>query len=372
MRITKVEPIVLRLPDVDTSRADGTQDAFIVRIHTDEGLVGIGEADTSPYLARCVLEMPSSHAIARGLGELLVGQDPLAIGRLWKLMYDGSSYYGRSGVALHVISAVDIALWDLAGKAAGQPISTLLGGARVEALAVYASEVMPGDADGVRRIAEGAVAAGYTAFKLGWGPLGRDLRTDALLIEAARDALGPDRLLMIDGGQAYSVKRAAELLRRVEGAELHWLEEPLGPDDYDGYRRLADQVSTRIAAGEADSTIGPFRRLAVEAHVDVLQPDLARCGGFTVARQIAELARERRVDVVPHCFSTGILVAASLHFAAALDWPTLSEFSVADSPLAGGLLQTPFHLDEGRLTVPAAPGLGIDVDEAMLDRLRIS
>jgi L-alanine-DL-glutamate epimerase-like enolase superfamily enzyme len=106
--------------------------------------------------------------------------------------------------------------------------------------------------------------------------------------------------------------------------------------------------------------------------VDVLQPDLARCGGFTVARQIAELARERRVEVVPHCFSTGVLVAASLHFAASLDAPTLSEFSVADSPLAGGLLQTPFQLEDGRLNVPTAPGLGIDLDEAMLDRLRVS
>lgn len=104
----------------------------------------------------------------------------------------------------------------------------------------------------------------------------------------------------------------------------------------------------------------------------MLQPDLARCGGFTVARQIAELARERGVEVVPHCFSTGVLVAASLHFAASLDAPTLSEFSVAESPLAGGLLRTPFHLDDGRLTVPTEPGLGIDVDEALLDRLRVA
>jgi L-alanine-DL-glutamate epimerase-like enolase superfamily enzyme len=371
VRITKVEPIVLRLPDVDTSRADGTQDAFLLRIHTDEGLIGVGEADTSPYLARCMVEMPSSHAVARGIAELLVGEDPLAIDRLWKRLYDGSSYYGRSGVALHVISAVDIALWDLAGKAAGLPVSTLLGGARVQALPVYASEVMPETPDGVKRLAEDAVAAGYTAFKLGWGPLGRDLGQDARLIEAAREALGPDRLLMIDGGQAYTVKRAAELLQRVDGAGLYWLEEPLAPEDYEGYRQLAGRVSTRIAAGEADSTIGPFRRLAVDGHVDVLQPDLGRCGGFSVARQIAELARERRVEVVPHCFSTGVLVAASLHFASTLDAPTLSEFSVAESPLAGGLLRTPFHLDDGRLKVPTEPGLGIDIDEAMLDRLRV-
>lgn len=139
MRITRVEPIVLRLPDVDTSRADGTQDAFLVRVHTDEGLVGVGEADTSPYLARTAVEMSSSHAVARGLGELLLGEDPRATGRLWRRLARGSSYYGRAGVALHAISALDMALWDLAGQAAGVPVSMLLGGAEVEALPVYAS-----------------------------------------------------------------------------------------------------------------------------------------------------------------------------------------------------------------------------------------
>ena len=371
MRITSVEPIVLRLADVDTSRADGTQDAFLLRIHTDAGIVGVGEADTSPYLARTVVEMPSSHAIARGLGELLVGEDPLAADRLWKVLYDGSSYYGRSAVALHVMSAVDIALWDIAGKAAGVPVSTLLGGARVERIHVYASAVMPATPDEARAIAERAAASGYEAFKLGWGPLAQDLGYDAELIRAARDALGPERRLMIDGGQAYTVKRAAQLLRRVEEADLYWFEEPLAPDDYDGYRRLSAAVATRIAAGEADSTIGPFRRLVEHGHVDVLQPDLARCGGFTVARQIAQLARERAVEVVPHCFSTGVLVAASLHFAASLDRPTLSEFSVADSPLAGGVLARPFALEAGALAVPHGPGLGIELDEDLIDRLRL-
>ena len=132
MKITEVEPIVLRLPSVDVTRADGTQDALIVRIHTDEGLVGLGEADSSPYLVRTAIEMPSSHLIARGIAELLVDQDPLQIDRLGQLMYDGTSYYGRGGVASHAISAIDIALWDLAGKALGVTVSELLGGRRVE------------------------------------------------------------------------------------------------------------------------------------------------------------------------------------------------------------------------------------------------
>ena len=371
MRITDVEPIVLRLDRVDATRADGTQDAFLVKVHTDEGLVGIGEADTSPYVARTMVEMPASHSIARGFRELLTGRDPLQVDRLWHLMFHASDHYGRGGAALHVISAIDMALWDLLGKATGCSVSELLGGRRVDVVPAYASEVMPETADEVTRIAERAVAAGYSALKLGWGPLGRSVDADVELIEAARAAVGAERALMIDGGRAYTVKRALELLRRVEGLELYWLEEALEPDDLEGYRRLSDAASVRIAAGEADSGIAPFRALVEQGHVDVLQPDVARCGGFTVARQIAELARGRSVEVVPHCFSTGVLVAASLHVVAVLDRPTWSEFSVADSPLVNGILATPFELVEGTLGVPAGPGLGIDLDEDAVARMRV-
>ncbi len=370
MRITKVEPLVLRLGQVDTSRADGTQDAFLVRIHTDEGLVGVGEADTSPYLARTIVEMPSSHAVARGLAELLVGEDPLAIDRLWQEMWMGSYHYGRAGAALHTISAIDMALWDIAGQAAGLPISELLGGRRVDAMTVYASQVMPETVAEVQEIAERAVLDGYTALKLGWGPLGRSLASDVELITAAREVLGPDRKLMVDGGMAYSVKSALALLAAVEPLDLYWLEEPLAADDYRGYRRLSDRAPIRIATGEADSGIAAYRTLVERGHVDVLQPDLARCGGFTVGRQIADLARETGVEVVPHCFSTGVLVAASLHFTAALDRPTLSEFSVADSPLVGELLTVPFQLTEGKLAIPTGPGLGIELNDELLQRLR--
>jgi len=372
VRITDVEPIVLRLDQVDATRADGTQDAFLVKVHTDEGLVGIGEADTSPYVARTMVEMPASHSIARGFRELLTGRDPLQVDRLWQLMFHGSDHYGRGGAALHVISAVDMALWDLAGKVNGRSVSELLGGRRVDEVAVYASEVMPETPAEVTGIAERAVAAGYTALKLGWGPLGRGVDTDVELIEAARAAVGPERALMIDGGRAYTVKRALELLRRVDELDLYWFEEALEPDDLEGYRRLSDAAAVRIAAGEADSGIDPFRALVERGHVDVLQPDVARCGGFTVARQIAELARGRSVEVVPHCFSTGVLVAASLHVVAVLDRPTWSEFSVADSPLVNGILATPFELVDGRLRVPTGPGLGIELDEEMVHRLRVS
>jgi len=314
--------------------------------------------------------MPSSHSIARGLREVLVGEDPLQIDRLWQLMFRASDHYGRGGVALHTISAIDIALWDIAGKVAGRPVCEILGGRRSAEVPVYASEVMPETVDEVRRIAERAASDGYPALKLGWGPLGRDPAQDVALARAARDALGPERTLMLDGGRAYTVKTALQLLRQVEELDLYWFEEALAPDDLDGYRRLSDATPVRIAAGEADSTLAPFRALVERGHVDVLQPDLARCGGFTVARQIALLERTSAVQIVPHCFSTAILVAASLHFVATLDRPTWSEFSVADSTLVNGILQEPFRLRDGRLAVPTGPGLGIELDEDLIDRFR--
>jgi L-alanine-DL-glutamate epimerase-like enolase superfamily enzyme len=146
----------------------------------------------------------------------------------------------------------------------------------------------------------------------------------------------------------------------------------LAADDYDGYRRLSESVDVRIAAGEADAGITPFRALVERGRVDVLQPDLARCGGFSVAREIAALASETGVEVVPHCFSTGVLTAASLHFVAALERPTLSEYSIAASPLVGELLTAPFVLRDGCLEVPRQPGLGVSLDEAVVKRLRVA
>ena len=163
MKISKVEPIILRSGPADTSRADGTQDAFLVRVHTDDGLVGIGEADTSPYVAHVITDMPASHAVARGLSELLLGEDPLQIRRLWDVMFAGTYHYGRDGAALHAISAVDMALWDIAGKAAGRPVCDLLGGQRAEQVAVYASEVMPASTEEVSELAAWAVGEGFQA-----------------------------------------------------------------------------------------------------------------------------------------------------------------------------------------------------------------
>ena len=371
MKITQVEPIVLRSGPIDVSRADGTQDAFLVLLHTDDGIVGVGEADTSPYVARAIIDMPTSHSISRGLRELLIGKDPLQIRRLWDSMFSGSYHYGRDGAALHAMSAIDIALWDLAGKAAGRPIYDLLGGGRTDHVDVYASEVMPDTPEAAAELASRVVDEGFLALKLGWGPLGSDLSRDIDLVSAAREAVGADRRLMIDGGMAYSVQKAREFCRRCEPFDLSWFEEPFDADDLESYRRLSDTVAVKIACGEAHSTLRSFKRLVDEAHVDVLQPDLGRCGGFSVAHDVARLASTANVDVVPHSFSTDVLLAASLQFVASLDGERLVEYPVTASVRSGSIVTHPLRPHEGRLEVPLGPGLGIELDEDEIARRRV-
>jgi len=373
VKITEIEALVLRVGEVDTSRADGTQDAFIVRVHTDEGLVGIGEGDTSPYVARQIVDMPSSHSLARGLREVLIGEDPRRIRPLWDQMFDRSYHYGRDGAALHAISAIDMALWDLLGQIAGLSVAQLLGGEESDEIEVYASEVMPDSPDEVTAIAQRIVDEGFTALKLGWGPLGRDVGRDVELASAARAVLGANRKLMIDGGMAYSLRTAREFCRRAEPLDLFWFEEPFDADDFSSYRRLSESVGVRIACGEAHSNTPPFRQL-VDAGVSILQPDLGRCGGLTIGRDIAAMVREHRARsvVIPHCFSTDVLLAATLQFVATLPGERLIEFPVTSSKRMGSLLRTPLSPVNGQLRLPRGPGLGITLDDDEVARRKVS
>lgn len=371
MRITRVEPIVLRLPNLRPDDCDGTQDTLVVRVHTDDGLVGLGEADTAPEVARAVMLAPVSHLIARGLREVLIGEDPFEAVRLWRRMYDASIYYGRQGVALQAISAVDIALWDLIGQAVGRPVWQMLGGAYRQRVRVYASLLMPERPDEIAPLVAPLVERGFSAVKFGWGPLGRDEGLDVELVAAAREALGHDRLLLIDAGWAYNVKSALRICRRWEPYDVYWLEEPLPPDDLAGYARLSDLVGVRIATGEEESGLRAFRRLIEVGHVDIIQPDVSRAGGFTECRRIGELAEEANVQLVPHAFKTGILQAASLHLAATLPHGDLCELTVHGGPLARTLTNEDFMSrlgPDGTVPIPDTPGLGVTLDEETIAR----
>jgi len=361
MKITHVEGTILRLP-VRQAVADGTQDDLLVRIETDEGITGYGEVDTSPEVGKAVIDAEMSHGTCYGLREILVGQDPFDIEQIWQLMYRRTNYYGRQGVAMHAMSGVDMALWDILGKAAGKPVHKMLGGSYCSDVRAYASMLMPETAAEVRDAVKHYVSEGFTAVKLGYGPLGTDVRRDVALAAAAKDAAGADVEVMIDIGHGYTLKAAMQAAREFENIGIFWMEEPLPPEDIEGYRRLCDSTTLRIAAGEQDAGRWAFRRLIWEAQLDVLQPDISRVGGLTEAKRIAYMAHEANRLVVPHAFRTGVLVAACLHLIAAIPNSAFLEFSVTESALRRELLQTPFQVVNGRVAIPTGPGLGIDIN----------
>ena len=374
MKITDVEAIILRQPVLDEGIADGSQDDLVIRIHTDEGITGIGEVDSSPEAVHALVSATSSHAIAHSFHSLLVGEDPTDIERLWQKMYRGMNYIGRRGIALHAQSGIDIALWDIKGKAAGKPISELLGGAIHDRVRAYASMLMPDTTEETAERVSALRDDGFTAIKLGWGPLGKDPKHDVRLATAAKEAAG-DGDILIDAGHGYGAdaKTAIGVARELEQLGVYWLEEPFEPDEYEAYAELADTVDIRVTAGEQDTTVWGFRELIERGHVDLVQPDVTRCGGITELIRIGALAREHGVETVPHAWKSGIIKAASLHANAVLPDATFQEYCVADTPINQTLVKERMPLDaDGFVAVPTGPGLGIELDEEVLERYRVS
>ena len=373
MRITKVEAILLRPKGgIDTSIGDGSQDGVLVRVHTDEGITGLGEIDSSPSVAKAIIDAPPSHKICSGLAALLVGENPLEIGRLWQKMYRGSLYFGRRGAAIHAMSGVEIALWDIAGKAAGKPVHALLGGARRKTIKAYASTLMPDTPDEAARVVEAQLKAGFKAVKLGWGPLGQSKDLDVALVAAARKAGGPDFDLMLDVGKGWtSAREGIDRARRMEEHNLYWIEEPFWPDDYAKYAALAAAVPTPIAGGEEETTLADFERLAEKGHVEVLQPDVTRAGGISECLRVADYARRKGKRCVLHAWSTGIIKAATLHVLAAMDEAEYMEYCVQTTDLNQKLVAEKFPLKDGQVAIPDRPGLGIELDEAVLKQYAV-
>jgi L-alanine-DL-glutamate epimerase-like enolase superfamily enzyme len=216
LKITDVEAVVLRQRAVNEGIADGSQDDLVILIQTDEGITGVGEVDSAPEAVAALVTAPGSHAIANSLRQLLIGEDPLDVERLWDKMYRGVIFIGRRGIAIHAISGIDIALWDIKGKALGKPVCELLGPVRHERIRAYASRLMPDTTEEVTEAVSALREQGFTAVKLGWGPLGGDPDHDIRLAAAARDAGGEGVEIMIDAGLGY-IARGALRAGRVRG-----------------------------------------------------------------------------------------------------------------------------------------------------------
>ena len=379
MRITDVTCTVLAIPDCNVDACDSAQDTIVVEVHTDEGISGIGEADANPWVLKAMIEAPGSHIMSLGLRDLVIGQDPLCPRAIWDRMYSLSAMTGRRGAGICAIGAVDMAIWDIYGKATGRPVWELLGGARQPFIMPYASLLPTGST--LREYRASLLAKAQWAHDYGFraakmevcirGPYTHNSLNesdDAIvdLVAACREVVGPEMTMMVDVAYTWTDwKEALRVLRKLEKYDLFFLETPLPSDDLEGYARLANATGIRIAAGEWLTTRFEFADLMDRGHIDVAQPDVGRVGGVTEAMRVVEMAIDRGKVIVPHCWKTGIGVAATAHLAAASPNCRFIEFlppSVAESTLRRELVFEELKLANGTLALPQRPGLGIQLN----------
>jgi L-alanine-DL-glutamate epimerase-like enolase superfamily enzyme len=370
MKITRVEPIHLRLPNVN-ERADGSQETLVVKVHTDAGITGVGEVDSSSLVAKAIIEAPLSHKICRGLAECVLGQDPFEIDRLIYRMYEGSIFFGRQGAAIQAMSGIEIALWDIAGKATRRPVYQLLGGGFRKKFRAYASILFGDTPAETERIGRDLVKQGYRAVKFGWGPMGQSEESDLAHVRAARHGLGKDVELMVDAGLCWDTATAVRRSHQFESFNLTWLEEPLHPDNIQGYARLTAQSPIRIAAGEEICDVKEFQQMMDVGGIDVAQVDVTRVGGLARSKRIGWDSSERHRLCVNHSYKTGVNIAASLHFVAALPNTHYFEYCVEQGALRQHLTKQRFPVKDGEIAVPEEPGLGIDLDEEIVAKYRV-
>ncbi|MBV6430713.1 MAG: D-galactarolactone cycloisomerase [Bryobacteraceae bacterium] len=372
MKITSVEAIYLRLPEVKW-QCDSGQDALIVRVKTDEGITGIGEVDSSPLAVKGAIDGPFSHTCTAGLGQIVIGEDPIETEKIWHKMYRANIYAGRSGIGIHAMSGIDMALWDIKGKILGLPVWKLLGGGFHQRIRCYASSLFGPTPEATGELARRYLGQGFTAVKFGWDPMGRDEKTDIALVREARRGLGDSADLLIDAGLVWDARTALQRAMAFADQRIFWLEEPLRPDDYDGYRKLAESTPVRIAAGEEESSRQTFLQLMDKGRIDVVQVDLTRCGGFTEAMKIAALAWDRGLPVANHGFTTYINVAAALHWLNAIPNALICEFvAEEETNLRESITRQKLRARDGYLDIPQDPGLGIDLDEDAIERYRVA
>ena len=333
--------------------ADSSNPQLLVHVTSEDGLVGVGETWWGTYQPKAepgTPVLPIAAMIDAVLAPLCLGRDSTDISGIWHHLERQTSQYGAEGIVSTAISGIDVALWDLLGKRRGVPTWQLLGSLQHERLQAYASLHWLGDVDAACRDATGAVAAGFRAVKLH--------EADAEIVLGVRDALGPDITLMVDMSGRVDEQGALVFADRVAGANLAWIEEPIYPyDDHAALARIRERIAQPVAAGENVFSVAAFERLLRSGAIDVLQPDLVKCGGLTPAAAIADLADEHGAVLCPHNFSLGPSLSANIAWAftskasARVEVPWLSpghEFP-ANTPMP--------VLVDGYLSPPIVPGL---------------
>ena len=330
----------------------------LIAVHTDDGAVGLGSVFSSSALVQAAL---------RVLEPLYRGENALEPERVSEKLHQHTFWLGRGGSLTHTISGIDIALWDLLGRATGQPVGRLLGGRCRERVRPYASILM----DEPARLAErlrGIRAQGFRSFKIGWGPFGKvDAKTDEAIVRAAREAIGPDAQLMVDAGASDAywkhgykwALRTAEMLAQYDVA---WFEEPLVPDALADFVELRRRAPLPIAGGEVLTRRQAFQPWLQAGAFDIVQPDVTKCGGLSEERRIGWMAQENGVRFIPHGWNTALGLAADLHLASAFPGTDLVEY-LEGSPFIDEIVARPWTLDaDGMLPIPTSPGLGVELN----------
>lgn len=363
MKITGIRAIPLYSRAAESGWEDDIASAetiqTLVQVLTDEGLVGLGSCYSSHSLVEASLRM---------LRPFCIGQSAMEPERLTETLHQTTFWFGRGGAITHAISGIDIALWDLLGKATGQPAARLLGGFYRDSIKAYGSVIF----ENPNRLPEKmhhVKERGFRAVKLGWGTFGRyDLANDERLVRAARESLGDDIDLMIDAGGSDAfypndVKRALETAKMLAEYNVCWFEEPLPPDNLEGYIALQKASPVPISGGEVLTRRQSFLPWIERGAVDIIQPDCSKVGGLSEARRIGWMAADHHIRLIPHGWNTAVGLAADLALVAALPGSTWVEF-LTPTPLIDELTETPFMLDErGHLAIPTGPGLGIQLSE---------
>lgn len=343
--------------------------AGIIRLRTDDGIEGIGEAWGPPAVTRAYLDVVAP----RFLGAPLFSHRGIA-----QQVLAGLYHFGSAGGLVPLLGGIDIAAQDAIGKRLGVSVAELLGGRLREQVPVYGSggyfTAEDDQAAALARQLERAAAEGHVAHKI---KIGRHARQDAERCALARRIIGPDALLTVDGNGNMTAEGALESMRRIAHHDIHWYEEPVAPQDWAGYAQLRDRAPIAVAAGEAHYALFEHRRLIDGRLAAVLQPDLTLCGGFAVGSVIGALVSAEHLRLSPHCWGSGVGLAAALQLMAAhpaypaaehVPLPALLEYDLGDNALRDGVLREPLRCSAGMLEVPRGPGLGIALDEAALRR----
>jgi L-rhamnonate dehydratase len=375
VKIIDIEVIELRVPGWTGGTFDGSYDNCLVLVHTDEGLTGIAEVDSVPSVIRAIIDAPRSHTHAMGLKEAILGSDPSDVEGLWERMYDLTSYYGRRGAVIHAISAVDIALWDLRGKALGKSVAELLGKRQRDRVLAYGTVYPLGEtAYDVRRNIDRGLQLGLRAIKIVADPFWRDdVDKTAGLIRAAREHVGPDIRLMVDAATAWAkAEEGLPLMPIFKEHDFFWVEAPLPVDDLDGHARFQG-FGVPIGGGDLGLTTRyEYEEAFKRGKLDIAQPDVTMAGGITELMRISELARSLGKRVVTHGYKSNITISANLAFLSQHWMDEPCEYSTSQSPLRWHLTQEEFPIGaDGRVALPDGIGLGVTLNPETVAKYRV-